>query len=101
MKPYMGRPRQIVGRPVRYLETPMPKLTCLIDEYHSSDAGDNHRRIDVYEGQTVSVSAEKAAQMLRDFPSWFSAPTPEADSGALDPASHPRRGRPPKTASTK
>lgn len=45
------------------------------EEYHGSDGNPfaGGRAVDLRAGQAAEVSAEKAAQVLRDFPNWFVA----------------------------
>lgn len=62
----------------------MPFVTCHYPGGYSGvrEPGGNPRlRLDLAEGETGEVSAEKAAQLLRDFPGYFTTqeqPTPEA-----------------------
>mgnify|MGYP000855451315 CR=1 FL=1 len=46
----------------------MPRLICLVEHYGSFDNGASFV---VAQGDEFEVSAEKAAQMLTDFPDWF------------------------------
>ena len=54
----------------------MSKITCLIEEYHSTDPWDSNRSIDLREGQSKEVSEEKAAQLVADFPESFKVEQP-------------------------
>ena len=49
----------------------MPSVICRTDGYHSLDPWNDNLPVHVELGGIVSVSEEKAAQMLRDFPDWF------------------------------
>lgn len=71
----------------------MPRLTCHYPGGYSGvrEPGGNPRlRLDLAEGEAAEVSEEKAAQLLRDFPGYFTtdqAPAPRA--AASTPASVP------------
>jgi hypothetical protein len=54
----------------------MPRLLCTYPGGYSGsrEPGGNPRlRLDLAEGESADVSPEKAAQLLRDFPSYFTA----------------------------
>ena len=78
----------------------MPLLTCHYPGGYSGirEPGGNPRlRLDLAEGATAVVSEAKAAQLLRDFPGYFTAAAPRiASDDQAAPgtsASTPRRRR--------
>lgn len=73
----------------------MPLLTCHYPGGYSGmrEPGGNPRLLlDLAEGQTAEVSDAKAAQLLRDFPGYFTtdrAPAPRAAAAATTPDPEP------------
>lgn len=75
----------------------MVRVTCRYPGGYSGvrEPGGNPRlRLDLAEGETGVVSPEKAAQLLRDFPAYFTTADAPAPPAAADTsrATHRRRG---------
>lgn len=75
----------------------MVRVTCRYPGGYSGvrePGGDPRLTLDIREGETADVSPEKAAQLMRDFPGYFTtAETPAAVAASDQSAPGPRGQR--------